>query len=451
MNIPIIIAAYNRVEPLQRLLHSLARARYDVPVKLIISIDGGGSPDVVSLAKQYAWAHGEKEIIVQEKNIGLRQHILFCGGLTTRYDGVIVLEDDLYVSPWFYRYAQEAALYYRESSEISGIALYSPRFNESARLPFYPLDDGHDVFFMQVACSWGQVWLKGQWEGFANWYADNAELQLAEDMTLPYEMRQWPDTSWKKYFIKYMVENDTYFVYPRYSLTTNFGDAGSHHTGTRLYQVPLLQGEKGICFVDCAASFVKYDAFSEMIPESLASLCPHLEGVDFVVDLYGIKEEQSYTQPYVLTTKRCKGYLRSFGRHLLPPEHNVIDDVPGDQIFLAPAGEVEPVDVPDYRLYIYTRCASAEEQKYYYNITDLHYFLLQKEIKKFTSLYSMENEKTKEMRQALGKVRSDLQQANKMLYESRKNTESIRKSTSYRIGNAIIFPLSYLKRLITKG
>lgn len=447
MEIPVVVAAYNRDTALERLLGSLLKARYDEPVKLILCIDGGGPPEVVRVAERFAWPHGEKEVIVQERNLGLRKHILFCGGLSSLYDGVIVLEDDLYVSPCYYQYALSAARYYRESPGISGIALYSPRFNECARLPFYPLDDGTDVFFMQAACSWGQLWLKRQWEEFATWYAENAGRALANDPALPCEIQQWPDSSWKKYFITFMVEQGNYFVYPRQSLTTNFGDLGSHHTGTLLYQVPLLYGEKKqFNFIDLAGSLVKYDIFGEILPGSLQQLCPQLREREFVVDLYGIKETHCYTSEFVLTSKKCNGAVATYGKYLLPVEANIVENIPGGDLSLTTPDRISDIEEQNFQTYIYTRCADIEEQKYFYNISDLHYFLLNKEIKKYKAVSEIAQKKAHELNKGIKKTRIELADTRKKLADAQKSLELVRKSTSFRIGNAIVLPLSCLKR-----
>ena len=402
---------------------------------------------MVRVAERFAWTHGEKQVIVQQENLGLRKHILFCGELASRYDGVILLEDDLYVSPSYYQYAQKAAQYYREAPEISGIALYSPRFNECARLPFYPLDDGFDVFFMQVACSWGQLWLKRQWDEFALWYAENADRALAGDQALPYEIRQWPDSSWKKYFIKFMVEKDKYFVYPRQSFTTNFGDLGRHHTGTLLYQVPLFYGEnwRNINFIDYSDSLIKYDSFGEILPSSLQLLCPKLNAIDFVVDLYGIKETHCYVKEHVITSKKCNGAIASYGKYLKPIECNIFENIPGDDLFLTTPERICDLEETDFHIYIYTKCADIEEQKYFYNISDLHYFLLQKEIKKYKALSEIAEKKAQELNRGLKKTAVELANTRKKLADAEKSVDLVRKSTSYRIGNALVLPLSCLK------
>ena len=92
MEIPIVIAAFNRALCLNRLLQSLSRAKFDNEVKLIISIDGGGPTDVLEISEKFKWRYGTKELIYHESNSGLRDHILFCGSLSSKYDGIIQYE-----------------------------------------------------------------------------------------------------------------------------------------------------------------------------------------------------------------------------------------------------------------------------------------------------------------------------------------------------------------------
>lgn len=244
MELPvIIIAAYNRPKSLNRLLFSLDNAEFEVFPKLIISIDGGGSSDVVEVAKNYRWK-GEKELIIHEENKGLKKHILFCGDLTEKYNDIILLEEDLFVSRFFYNYAKEALYYYNNNQSVAGISLYQYEYIEADDLPFKPLVDGYDTYFIQTASSWGQAWNKKQWQGFKRWYKNN-EIWDDKDSRLPADVLNWPETSWKKYFIKYLVETDKYFVFPRISLSTNCGDAGTNNSyKNTLHQVNFLIGAK---------------------------------------------------------------------------------------------------------------------------------------------------------------------------------------------------------------
>jgi len=379
MNIPIVVAAYNRENTLSRILSSLSKAYYPGEVKLIISIDGGGPGNVIQTAKEFLWEHGEKEIVEHDKNLGLRRHILFCGAISQGYDGIILLEDDLYVSPWFYNYALNASKFYQECPEISGISLYSPRYNETAFLPFYPLNDGSDIFFMQLACSWGQIWLREQWKEFEKWYNNSDNIELINDQTLPINVKIWPKTSWKKYFVQYMILKNKYFVYPMNSYTTNFGDKGQHHGNTKTFQVPLVIGEKKTFnFVELKDANVKYDAFCEIDSDCLKRLSGNLSSYEFAVDLYGTKEKHHFDKSYVITSKECLNFSRSFDKTLLPLECNVIESIQGCKLFLA---KVEDVNMNgDVNKDILLRANDIDEHKYHYAIGDLHFQIKKQEI-----------------------------------------------------------------------
>src|SRR5688572_10825284 len=95
----IVIPAYNRPASLQRLLDSLRKAEIPHEVKLVISIDQGGPAGVKQLAENFAWPFGEKKIILHENHLGLKDHILAAGNLSAEYGSIILLEDDLFVSP----------------------------------------------------------------------------------------------------------------------------------------------------------------------------------------------------------------------------------------------------------------------------------------------------------------------------------------------------------------
>ena len=123
INVPVVIAAYDRSETLRRLLNSVKKGVYPDKVKLIISIDGGGDSDVMSIARNFKWIYGEKQVIHHKNNIGLRNHIISCGNLTQEHDGIILLEDDLFVSPYFYVYAIQAMNFYSSDENIAGISL----------------------------------------------------------------------------------------------------------------------------------------------------------------------------------------------------------------------------------------------------------------------------------------------------------------------------------------
>ncbi|MDO4746500.1 MAG: hypothetical protein Q4B18_08080 [Bacillota bacterium] len=330
--VPIVVVAYNRTGPLQRLLDSLNAAEYNAKnVPLIISIDKGENRAVEELAERFAWRHGEKTIICQKEKLGLRRHIPLCGDFALRYGSVIILEDDLFVSRYFYAYAVQALEFCAKQDRIAGVSLYRHRFNVEASEPFECLDDAYDNWYLQFASSWGEAWTDRQWKAFRAWY-DNAPC-IDQRTDVPAYVRKWPDSSWLKYFISYLIEKDLYFLYPKKSLTTNFGEAGTHmNTSNTNYQVPLQHGRMEYRFCAPEESQAVYDAFfeSNAIKRILAE-----RGFDAAVDLYGQKPAASVKTRYLLTRQPLpRKVVRSYGCCMRPHEDNILYDIDGSDFFL---------------------------------------------------------------------------------------------------------------------
>jgi hypothetical protein len=337
MNHPVIVLiAYNRPEALSRLLGSVLMADYSQfkDVSLIISIDGGGdrNEEVCKVADQVTWQHGKKQIIRHSENLGLRKHVISCGDLSGEYGSVIILEEDIYVSRNYYDYATKAINFYAEDEKIAGISLYSYSYFESAGIPFSYLFDGNDVCFMQVPSSWGEVWTKKQWSNFKNYYAQKPEIK--EEDKLPEKVKTWPESSWKKYFYKYMVEKDLFFVYPLVAFSTNFGDVGTHYLSqTQSCQVelecfPNLEGYK---FVSFSSSNNKYDAYFELLASSLIAFGVDIDE-DSCVDLMGYKPLNLFDNKYTLSTKKCNKLIDGYEFAMIPLAMNVIHKIKGDFI-----------------------------------------------------------------------------------------------------------------------
>ena len=225
-DLPIVVVAYNRMDSLKRILGSLLRGEYPQEAPLIISIDRGDNQALLDYARAFSWPFGPKQVIYQEENLGLKRHILKCGGLTQAHDGIILLEDDLYVSPDFYRYALECLAFVEGKDEIAGVGLYNHRLSQLTERVFEPIEDGFDNWYFQYACSWGQMWTQRQWRLFSDWLETNGDYDFATSPKIPEHIREWGKHSWLKYHIAFTIETNRFFLYPRVARTTCFSDAG---------------------------------------------------------------------------------------------------------------------------------------------------------------------------------------------------------------------------------
>lgn len=362
MNTPnrpaIIIPAFDRPDALSRLLNTINHADYPGnTIQLIISIDGGASDPVREIADRFDFIHGDCKVIHHPANMGLRKHIVWCGENTSAYDAVIILEDDLIVDRYFYRYAISACSTYLSDDRICGISLYAQKFNEYLDLYFDPVYNGCSSYFMQVPSSWGQVWSARSWRAFKSWYDHNAsEKGLARSCLVPSRIKTWPETSWKKYYSLYMCATKKYFVYPYHAYTSNCADAGGVHIKrkTNYFQTPMGYTHREcehFFFPSLSQGSIVYDGFMEPEPDVVAPLL----GVDhriLGIDLYGYKPAELFDgKDLLLTSRDASQVIQSYPLAFRPLEKNFeFPCSPEDAFFrLAETGSVDFETVPCYQ------------------------------------------------------------------------------------------------------
>lgn len=333
IKIAIILVGYNRPNALYQLFDSVKNANYkELKTDLIISLD---YCDKQNEQKNYfenmLWCHGKKIIRTFEKRQGLKKHILQCGEYTKEYDAVIVLEDDLIVSRDYFIYAYEAINRYKENELVAGISLYTHKTNPGNGRFFEPEYNGYDTFFMQYAQSWGQCWTKKMWLKFIQWYTEHSGM-LEADGTVPKYILHWNDCSWLKYFIKYTVDTNRFFIYPYYSLTTNNSEKGEHNTNSSSsFQVAMQNGiERSFLFPDLENG-IKYDVFFERIFDE--KYMQELPG-EKIIDLYGLKYD--FSKGDILITTRVFSYrlLKEIALKYRPHEINCIKYSEGKGIYV---------------------------------------------------------------------------------------------------------------------
>jgi hypothetical protein len=317
----IVVIAFNRVEPLKRLLRSISNADYpEGEITLHISIDASDVPGVLAVAEEFYWKFGPKNVDLKPENRGLKKHVLECGQLVDVYESIIVLEDDLLVSPSFYRFATMANSAYLNDTKIAGVSLYSYAREENNFYPFVPYKDGSSVHFIQIASSWGQCWTKEQWWKFKEWLIQHPQGKLEQ---LPEYVIKWGSKSWKLLFVNYLLDTDRYFVFPNVSYTTNFEEDGTNVSTKGLFQVELAQHIQNPLFSVLAESNSVYDVYFELTQKCIKAIQPELAPFDFDVDLYGEKPLNFSSFETVLTLRPGSNPLFSYGAAMQPLIQNV--------------------------------------------------------------------------------------------------------------------------------
>lgn len=161
---PIALFVYNRPQHTERTLKFLQQNSLASESRLFIFSDGAKTPadeakvaEVRDLLKTIDGFKSVK-IIIRKENMGLANSIIDgVSNLVKTYKQVIVLEDDLIISPHTLTYFNEALNRYRNNEKVMHIGAY-----------MYPLKDNQlpETFFYRAATSWGWATWERAWQHF---------------------------------------------------------------------------------------------------------------------------------------------------------------------------------------------------------------------------------------------------------------------------------------------
>lgn len=154
---------------------------------------------------------------------------------------------------------------------------------------------------MQIAMSWGQVWMRDSWRRFYNWYEQTKHNKLACINNI-YCFKEWGEKSWLKYHIAYCIDQNKYFVYPYSSYSTNCADKGTHvTTNLFVFQSPLKWSKQENTYrFPTFPNGINYDSYNEnrCLYETL-----QISEADLILDLSdNLKKFEN--KRYILTTKK---------------------------------------------------------------------------------------------------------------------------------------------------
>ena len=203
-----------------------------------------------------------------------------------------------------------------------------------------PLAGGSDAFFVQVPYTQGLAFTSAQWARFQA-RRRTPQAVAAPSAPLHEAWSHFDREDWFQLLARFVISSDRYFVFPRVSHTTGWGDAGTHFTqASRFFQVPLQRSQQTYEFRALDDAWAVYDSFFELQPDRLNRLTDQLRGYDYAIDLYGIKSRQNLRSANTLTSRPCHRYIASFGKTLWPVEMNIVARVPGEDIHLCRTEDV---------------------------------------------------------------------------------------------------------------
>ena len=259
---PIVLFVYNRLDHTQGVIETLLKNTLAKESEFYIFSDAAKTENGVEKVNEVrkfiqdnSWHTGFKKvsIVEAEKNKGLAKSII--GGVSDiiqKYGKVIVLEDDLKLSPYFLEYMNDALEYYREDEKIWSISGYSFPMKSLKRYP-------HDIFYSYRGCSWGWATWIDRWKT-VDWQVKEYEQFIGDqkwierfnrggvDLTNMLKMQMdGKIDSWAIRWCFSQSNQEMYTVYPRISYLENAGCDGSgiHSSVYDEYYTDMSQSKCG--------------------------------------------------------------------------------------------------------------------------------------------------------------------------------------------------------------
>lgn len=159
---PIALFCYARTGVLKKTVEALQQNKESKESRLFIFSDGykneNDEKQVQEVRKYIHSIKGFKEIqiIEAEKNKGLARSII--DGVTqvvNKFGKIIVVEDDIYSSPYFLKFMNDALCMYENDDEVGCIGAHTP-----------PINLNKQTFFLKGSNCWGWATWKRSWALF---------------------------------------------------------------------------------------------------------------------------------------------------------------------------------------------------------------------------------------------------------------------------------------------
>lgn len=250
---PVAIFTYNRLDTLIHLIESLKKNSLAKDTDVIIFSDypkkENALESVLKVRHYLKDINGFKslKIIERTENFGLAKNIIEgASEIINKYGKIIVLEDDLIISPNFLDYMNQCLDYYKDDEKIfavSGFCWDLPSLKN--------IDE--DIFLAYRPASWGWATWKDQWsdtdwdvKDYDSFIKDRKAIKKFNrggmDMTrMLRHYKEGKNNSWAIRWAYSMNKQDKYCIYPKLSKVQNIGyglDA-THCTGEHIHLTTL--------------------------------------------------------------------------------------------------------------------------------------------------------------------------------------------------------------------
>ncbi|OMO53339.1 hypothetical protein CCACVL1_28710 [Corchorus capsularis] len=263
----------------------------------------------------FEWRWGQKIVHYRTTNVGLQAQWLEAWWPTSDDEFAFVVEDDLELSPLYYKFLRALILnYYYNASNFSpfvyGASLQRPRFVPGKHGNKMLLDSTSGLFLYQLVGTWGQLLFPKPWKEFRLWYDEHKAKEMKpflEGMVTTGWYKKMGERIWTPWFIKFIHSRGYFNIYTKFpdekSLSVSHRDVGVNYGKTAGPDSQLLDVNSfDSTFMEMKplSTLKWYDfCFREVIPgrvvrnlNDLGSILPSVQTKELVVlvSLFGVPE-----------------------------------------------------------------------------------------------------------------------------------------------------------------
>lgn len=274
----IIVLVYNRPDSLRRCLNSIIDLDTDGDkVALDIFIDKGKKDGrhhepTIAVAMGYKWAHGPVRVHLQKQHVGIYgQWIDSWRPKENSKEIAVIIEDDLDLSKYFWKWLKAAKKKYENDPEVQGFSLRGNAIVSGPRTgQWLSTSETKPVFMYKLIGSHGYAPLAGFWREFQDWFHKAIlDKNFHPYQGLPgmqpvgwykgFEAQGTHDTMWEMWCIYYGWLKRKFVIYPNISKVFKIkGEVIVHRSESGLHGGQPNHGVTALLLREWRDEFIKF-------------------------------------------------------------------------------------------------------------------------------------------------------------------------------------------------
>jgi hypothetical protein len=283
----LVVMTMNRPYSLERLLHSLKNAEYpsykSIDLRVTVDCDYSGRVDerTKNVLNEMVWPHGLQEVIFWPKKMGLYGQWIHAWPaeeyVDDQYKAVLLLEDDLEVSPHYAQWFIGAHQAYGGLKGVGAVTGQRPNLVAALNGPASVAGQvpmGLKAFGYLLIATWSLSPKASIWREFRHWVLDKRKNSPDFVPSVPgivpnqwyeqFRTRGEEENMWEMWFIRFMDERKLYTVYPwvedgSKTIVGNWMEAGLHFSGEAKLDFPICNEWNSNLLAQLPLPLVGYD------------------------------------------------------------------------------------------------------------------------------------------------------------------------------------------------